>query len=245
MRHSKIGSVMTGDVVCAEFGTPFKEVARLLAEHKISGLPVVDGDERVMGVVSGTDLMRDQARTALSPQPSLRPRLRLLPKGRSQWDRNVSVREHSAGQLMSRPAVTIHADDTVAVGARTMAQHGIERLPVVDDEDRLVGIVTRRDLLQLFLRPDADLHREVVESVLGGALRLPLTAVSVDVQDGVVMLKGEVERRIEATVAQRMAQQIDGVIDVVSELTWRIDDSVGEAVEEQLQDVADAWIHKL
>ncbi|WP_329126332.1 CBS domain-containing protein [Streptomyces sp. NBC_01465] len=245
MRHSKIGSVMTGDVVCAEFGTPFKEVARLLAHHRIGGLPVVDGDERVMGVVSGSDLMRDQARTAPSPEPRQRPRLRLLPQGRSQWDRNVSVQAHSAGQLMSRPAVTVHAEDTVAVAARMMAQHGVERLPVVDEEDRLVGIVTRRDLLQLFLRPDADLHRDVVEDVLDGALRLPLTAVSVDVHDGVVSLAGEVERRIEATVAQRMAQQIDGVIDVVSELTWRIDDSVGETVDAELKDVADAWIDKL
>ncbi|WP_329347869.1 CBS domain-containing protein [Streptomyces sp. NBC_01261] len=243
MRHSKIGSVMTGGVVCVEFGTPFKEVARLLAHHRISGLPVVDGDERVIGVVSGTDLMLDRARTAASPQP--RPRLRFLPKGRGAGDDDVRVRAHSAGQLMSKPAVTVHAEDTVAVGARMMAQHGVERLPVVDEEDRLVGIVTRRDLLQLFLRPDAHLHREVVEEVLGGALRLPPTAVALDVRDGVVTLTGEVERRIEATVAQRMIQQVDGVIDVVSELTWRIDDSVGEAVEEDLNDVADAWIHKL
>ncbi|WP_328675114.1 CBS domain-containing protein [Streptomyces sp. NBC_00343] len=243
MRHSKIGSVMTGGVVCVEFGTPFKEVARLLAHHRISGLPVVDGDERVIGVVSGTDLMLDRARTAASPQP--RPRLRFLPKGRGAGDDDVRVRAHSAGQLMSKPAVTVHAEDTVAVGARMMAQHGVERLPVVDEEDRLVGIVTRRDLLQLFLRPDAHLHREVVEEVLGGALRLPPAAVALDVRDGVVTLTGEVERRIEATVAQRMIQQVDGVIDVVSELTWRIDDSVGEVVEEDLNDVADAWIHKL
>lgn len=241
MRHSKIGSVMTGDVVSVEFGTPFKEVARLLAHHRVSGLPVVDGDERVIGVVSGTDLMLDQARTAASPQP----RPRLLPKGRGVEDGVARVRAHSAGRLMSKPAVTVHAEDTVAVGARMMAQHGVERLPVVDEEDRLVGIVTRRDLLQLFLRPDARLHREVVEETLGGALRLPPTAVVVDVHDGVVTLTGEVERRIEATVAQRMIQQVDGVIVVVSELTWRIDDSVGEAVEEDLKDVADAWIHKL
>lgn len=243
MRHSKVGSVMTGGVVSVEFGTPFKEVARLLAHHRISGLPVVDGDERVIGVVSGTDLMLDQARTAASPQP--RPRLRLLPRGRGVEDGDARVQAHSAGRLMSKPAVTVHAEDSVAVGARMMAQHGVERLPVVDEEDRLVGIVTRRDLLQLFLRPDAHLHREVVEEVLGGALCLPPTAVALDVHDGVVTLTGEVERRIEATVAQRMIQQVDGVIDVVSELTWRIDDSVGETVEEDLEDVADAWIHKL
>ncbi|MGX9890958.1 CBS domain-containing protein [Streptomyces sp. NPDC002276] len=243
MRHSKIGSVMTGDAVCVEFGTPFKEVARLLAHHRISGLPVVDDDERVLGVVSGSDLMRDQARAARSLEPP--PRLRLLRKGRGVGREDTRVRAHSAGRLMSKPAVTVHAEDTVAVGARIMAQYGVERLPVVDEEDRLVGIVTRRDLLQLFLRPDAHLHREVVEEVLGGALHLPLAAVAVDVHDGVVTLTGEVERRIEATVAQRMTQQVDGVIDVVSELTWRIDDSVGGAVEEDLKDVADAWIHKL
>ncbi|MFF1714676.1 CBS domain-containing protein [Streptomyces sp. NPDC058268] len=245
MRHSKIGSVMTSDVVCAKFGTAFKEVARLLAHHKISGLPVVDADERVIGVVSDIDLIREQTRTASSPESRPRPRLRLLPNGRSQWDRNASVQAPSAGQLMSRPAVTVRAEDTVAAGARLMAQRGVERLPVVDEEDRLVGMVTRRDFLQLFMRPDAHLHREVVEEVLGRGLRLPLTAVVVDVRDGVVMLTGEVERRIDAMAAQRMARQVDGVIDVVSELTWRIDDGVGEAVAEDLKDVADAWIHKL
>jgi CBS-domain-containing membrane protein len=234
---------MTSDVVSAEFGTPFKEVARLLAHHRISGLPVVDGDDRVMGVVSDSDLIRDRARSAPCPEP--RPRLRLLPKGRSEWDRDVTVRAHSAGQLMSTPAVTVHAEDTVAVGARMMAQHGVERLPVVDEEERLVGIVTRRDLLQLFLRPDAHLRREVVAEVLGGALRLPLTAVAVDVHEGVVTLTGQVERRSEATAAQRMAQQVDGVVEVVSELTWHIDDSVGETADEEVKDVADAWIHGL
>ncbi|NEB76375.1 CBS domain-containing protein [Streptomyces sp. SID14478] len=243
MRHSRIGYVMTGDVVCAEVDTPFKELARLLAYHRISALPVVDSDDRVLGVVSGSDLMRDQ--TAETPSPQTGPRSQEQTEGTPEQDGGSAGPDHSAGQLMSRPAITVHAEDTVAAGARVMARHSVERLPVVDVEDRLIGIVTRRDLLQLFLRPDAHLHHDVVEEVLVGALRLPPTAVAVAVHEGVVRLTGEVERRIEATVAQRMTGQIDGVVDVVCELTWRIDDSVSDAVEEELEHVADAWIHKL
>ncbi|MEV6104948.1 CBS domain-containing protein [Streptomyces sp. NPDC051940] len=115
-RHREIGAVMTPDVIRARPWDTYRDVARLLRENGISGVPVVDDDGRVLGVISETDLAG-------------------APAGR-------------ADRLMTSPAVLAHAEDTVADVARVMAVRRIERLPVVDDEDRLIGIVTRSDLLQ-------------------------------------------------------------------------------------------------
>ena len=151
MRHSKVGSVMTMEVVRATYGTTFKEVARLLRENRISGLPVVDEDDKVIGVISETDLMVRQADT---PDPYEPPRHHpLAALSRENRTRKTKARARTAGQLMTEPPVTVHADDTIVEAARTMAQRHVERLPVLDEEDRLVGVVTRRDLLQVFLRP--------------------------------------------------------------------------------------------
>ncbi|MCI3928853.1 CBS domain-containing protein [Streptomyces sp. AN091965] len=243
MKHSKVGSVMTSDVVTATYDTPFKEVARLLDDHRISGLPVVDADEYVVGVLSETDLMMRQAEAEDPYEPARTIHWRkLLPGARG---REAKARARTAGELMSQPALTVYADDTIAEAARTMARHRVERLPVVDDEDRLVGIVTRRDLLQVFLRPDDEIRREVVEQVMVDTLWLAPQTVEVEVLDGVVTLRGQLERRSEVPVAVRMTQQIDGVVVVVHKLTYRFDDSHLRPSDEALKGVADDWLRKL
>ena len=221
MRHDKVGSVMTTDVVRAEYGTPFKEVARLLGGDRISGLPVVDDDEMVLGVISETDLL---ARQAAPPDPP-RSRFSLDRLTRAGRRRAAKAQARTAGQLMTEPPVTVHAEDTIVEAARTMARHRVERLPVLDEEDRLVGIVTRRDLLQVFLRPDADIRGEVLDEVLVRALWLPPGSVTVTVVEGVVTLAGRMERRSETEIALSMTRQIDGVVGVVNKLTYRLDDA--------------------
>ncbi|BFO17871.1 CBS domain-containing protein [Streptomyces sp. KM77-8] len=222
MRHSKVGSVMTTDVVRAEYGTPFKEVVRLLSGHRIGGLPVVDEDERVVGVVSETDLVMRQALTRLPGEP--KRRFRFLPLTAGARRRTAKAQARTAGQLMSRPPVTVHADDTVAQAARTMTERRVDRLPVLDEEDRLVGIVTRRDVLGVFLRADADIRAEVVGEVLQRSLWLIPTSVAVSVTEGVVTLDGEVDRRSEAEIAVALVRRIDGVVAVVDRLTHAFDD---------------------
>lgn len=222
MKHNKIGSVMTDDVVRAEYGTPFKEVARMLANHRISGLPVVDEDEHVIGVISETDLMTRQALAPGPGDPGRHFRALLTMTARRQA---VKARACTAGQLMTEPPVTVHADDSIAEAARTMAERQVERLPVIDEEDRLVGIVTRRDLLRVFLRPDAEIREEVIREVLVGALGLARCSIGVSVTEGVVTLEGRMERRSETGIAVSMTRQIDGVVDVVDRLTHRLDDS--------------------
>ncbi|MET7690350.1 CBS domain-containing protein [Streptomyces sp. NPDC005483] len=242
MKHNKVGSVMTTEVVRAMYGTPFKEVARLLGEHHISGLPVVDEDEKVIGVISETDLMIRQAETPDPYEPKKHHRLASLTReGRT---RAVKTRARTAGHLMTEPPVTVHADNSIVEAARTMAQHRVERLPVLDEENRLVGIVTRRDLLTVFLRPDAEIRTEVVEEVLVRALWLPPRSIDVSVTEGVVTLTGHMERKSETEIAVSMVRQIDGVVAVVDKLTSRMDDSHLRPDKPAFHGVADDWLHR-
>ncbi|QTE01984.1 CBS domain-containing protein [Streptomyces cyanogenus] len=243
MKHNKIGSVMTTDVVRATYGTPFKEVARLLAHHRISGLPVVDEDDKVIGVLSETDLITRQAETPDPYEPKYHSHIPALTRDGRRRAAKAAAR--TAGQLMTVPPVTVRAEDTIVEAARTMAQHHVERLPVVDEEDRLVGIVTRRDLLRVFLRPDKEIRDEVVEEVLVRALWLTPRSIDVSVVEGVVMLAGQMERKSETEIAVSMAKQIDGVVAVVSNLTYRLDDSHVRPDEPALHGVAEDWLRRL
>jgi CBS domain-containing protein len=232
MKHRKTGHLMTADVVSVREGAPFKHVVALLARHRISGLPVVDDDEKVLGVVSETDLMVRQA----ARQDGTRRRLALSPAGRRNAAR---VRARTAGQLMSAPAITVRAGDSIAVAARTMAERRVNRLPVVDDEDRLVGIVTRGDLLQVFLRTDTDIRAEIIDEVVVRALWLAPRAIGVSVRDGVVILEGRLERRSEIPVAEAMTRRVDGVVAVVNRLTYRLDDTQQRPVEHTIRGITD------
>ncbi|MFG2806642.1 CBS domain-containing protein [Streptomyces massasporeus] len=243
MMHDKVGSLMTMDVLRAEYGTPAEEVARLLADHRIGGLPVVDQDDQVIGVVSACDLMAHEPAT---PDPH-RSRSRFGFPGLSPAARRHSAQAsaRTAGELMSAPPVTAHAEDTVVEAARTMARQGVKTLPVLDEEDRLVGVVTRRDLLRVFLRPDAEIREEVIEEVLVRVLWLMPRSIEVVAADGVVTLAGRLERRSEAEIAVAMTRQIDGVVAVVGELTWSLDDTRLRSDEQVLHGVADDRLRKL
>ncbi|MDX3236925.1 CBS domain-containing protein [Streptomyces sp. ME03-5709C] len=219
MKHRTTGHVMTADVVSVREGVPFKDVVALLARHRISGLPVVDADEKVLGVVSETDLMLRQAVRQERPR-------RRMPTLSAAARRNAArARARTAGQLMSGPAITVRAGESIAVAARTMAEHRVNRLPVVDEEDRLVGIVTRGDLLQIFLRPDPDIRAGIIDEVVVRALWLAPRAIGVSVHHGVVTLEGRLERRTEIALAEALTRQVDGVVAVVNRLTYRLDDT--------------------
>ncbi|WP_225849001.1 CBS domain-containing protein [Streptomyces sp. HPF1205] len=219
MKHRRIGQVMTEQVVSVRPQTPFKEVAGLLGRHRVSGLPVVDADDRVVGVVSESDLLQRQALADVQE-----PRRRLW-RSRAARAAGRKAAALTAGELMSAPAVTVRADESVARAARTMTTRRIERLPVVDGEGRLVGIATRRDLLRVFLRSDEDIRKEVIDEVLVRSLWLMPQEVGVRVKDGVVTLEGRVDRESEVHIAGRMTEHMDGVVGVHNLLTARFDDS--------------------
>ncbi|MFC4463676.1 CBS domain-containing protein [Streptomyces xiangluensis] len=222
MKTSKVGEVMTSEVIGARQETPFKDVAQLLARHRISGLPVVDADDKVLGVISETDLIRRQAAKAERDRggrfrlPALRRKVRIA---------TAKARAMTAGQLMSTPAITVHPEQPVADAARVMERHHIERLPVVDEEDRLIGIATRRDLLRVFLRTDEEIRQEIIDEVLTRAMCLPPHTVIVSVQNGTATLEGRLERRSDIPLVVQLTWRVDGVVGVMNSLTFRIDDT--------------------
>jgi CBS domain-containing protein len=223
MKTSKVGEVMTSDVVGARRETPFKDVAQLLALHRISGLPVVDADDKVLGVISETDLIRRQADQAEQGNPARRFRLPAL--RRKVRSAAAKARAMTAGQLMSTPAITVHPEQAIADAARVMERHHIERLPVVDEEDRLIGIATRRDLLRVFLRTDEEIRQEIIDEVLTRAMCLPPHTVIVSVHAGTATLEGRLERRSDIPLVVQLAWRVDGVVGVLNSLTFRMDDT--------------------
>ncbi|HEY7560636.1 MAG TPA: CBS domain-containing protein [Gaiellaceae bacterium] len=205
---------MSRDVVTVSPQTPLKEAAELLAEHRISGVPVVD-EEGVVGVLSEADIV---ARSTGSRESRSLIREFLSPR-----NPEPEVEATRAGEAMTSPAITIPLERTVAEAARVMVERGVNRLPVVDGS-QLVGIVTRADLVRAFVRPDDELEREIREDVAEGALWIDPSQLEIGVADGAVTLAGEVERRVDADLLERLAAAVPGVVSVRSELKWRLDE---------------------
>lgn len=218
MRHRKISSVMTaGDaVVRVSADTPFKEIARLLAARGISAVPVVDREERVIGIVSEADLLAKESRQ----EPGKAP----LFAGRRERVLESKAAGMTAGELMTSPAITIDPDSDVVRAARTMEDRRVKRLVVTDEQGRLVGIVSRRDLIGVFLRSDEEIRTEIAEDVVRAVLWMDPAALDISVAEGVVTLRGEVETWTVADLLSRVTARVDGVVEVLNELTYAHDD---------------------
>ena len=218
MRTWQVQDVMTRDVASVREGTAYREIVDVLTERHVTAAPVVDEARRVLGVVSEADLMY---KVEFLGQPRER---RILPD-RHRREARAKAGATLAADLMTAPPVTITPDATIVEAARLMDARGVKRLPVVNDLGRLVGIVTRGDLLKVHLRPDAGIRRDVVEEVLWRSLGVRDGVVDVTVDRGVVTLTGQVERRSTAQLAVRLARQVSGVVEVVDALGYAIDDA--------------------
>ncbi|GIH67705.1 MULTISPECIES: CBS domain-containing protein [Microbispora] len=225
--HMKVRDVMTSEVASVNGSTPFRDVAEVLIAHEVSAVPVVDGEGHVVGVVSEADLLRkEEFREQFYREgyrPPLRARLREA-MGHGAARSQARARGVTAAELMSAPPVTTRPYTSVVSAARQMSQHGVKRLPVVDDDGVLVGIISRHDLLKVLARADADIAREVREDIIGNCLWADLSGVEVSVSEGVVTLTGALERRSQARVLTRMVERTNGVIGVVDRLEWKEDD---------------------
>ncbi|MEV0412882.1 CBS domain-containing protein [Streptomyces sp. NPDC050448] len=199
-----VSDVMSHTAVAIGRGASYKEIVELMHQWKVSALPVLEGEGRVVGVVSEADLL---------PKEGFRREDPHLPE---QLDEASKADAVLAEELMSSPAVTVHPDATLAEAARIMARKAVKRLPVVNSVGMLEGVVSRSDLLKVFLRPDEEIEEEIRQVVLG---ELPLRAhVEFAVLDGVVTLRGPLRDRALVPLLARAIRAVEGVVDVRMEL---------------------------
>ena len=211
----RVSDVMTTKVVTVDRITPYQDIDRLLTRHRISGVPVLKMGREVIGVVSETDL--------LAAEDERRRQARMAASIGRRWHlhKQPYVRL-TAGTLMTSPAITIGPDTTIPGAARLMNTEHISRLPVVDDDGKLAGIVSRRDLLSVFLRPDADIAHDA-HQVLDEIPLADAKAVTAEVRHGVVTLTGTIRPGADheqdlMPLTVRLIWDIDGVVDVVNRL---------------------------
>jgi CBS domain-containing protein len=216
MKTWTVDDVMTTAVVTVRPAATYRYVVDLLIGHRFSAVPVVDDEHRVTGVVSESDLLR-KIEYAGKEEP------RLFEGRRRRGDRAKAL-AGTAADLMSSPPVVVRAGTPIAAAARLMDAEQVKRLPVVDAQDRLVGIVSRGDLLKVHLRPDDEVQRDVAAGVLGVVRAEGSPAVRVDVTEGVVTLTGRVDRWSAADLTARAARQVAGVVQVIDKLEYDFDD---------------------
>jgi CBS domain-containing protein len=174
--HTLVKDIMTDDVATVRSDASYREMTTLLRARRVSGLPVVDAEGIVVGVVSETDLLT-----------------RALERGPGRWPhrKHVASAELTARDLMTRPAVTTSPDEPVASVARLMSARKLRRLPVVDGQGRLAGIVCRSDVLSVFSRPDEEIRREIAQDVILDGFFTDPARFAVTVKDGIVTMEGE------------------------------------------------------
>ncbi|ALO06462.1 CBS domain-containing protein [Streptomyces venezuelae] len=194
-----VSDVMTHTAVAIGRDAPYKEIVALLDQWKVSALPVLEGEGRVVGVVSEADLLPKEEFRLDTPRPG-------------EFGEAAKAGALRAGEIMSSPAVTVHADATLAEAARIMATRRVKRLPVVNDIGMLEGVVSRSDLLKVFLRSDGEIEEEIRRSVLGKSAAP--AELDVSVSEGVATLRGVIADRSLVPLLARAVRAVEGVVDV-------------------------------
>lgn len=219
IENNLVRDVMTRSVVSVGEDTPFKEIVDVLATHRISAVPVVDGTRQVIGIVSESDLLAKVVADGGRARP-------IPDRHSSRRGARRKAQAETARELMSSPVVTVREDVSVVHAARKAAVEHVRRLPVVAADGVLVGIATRSDLLRVFLRGDEEIRTHLLEQVLAHQLLLDVSAIEVTVRAGVVTLTGQVERRIVIAPLLDAVRATAGVVAVRDQLTYRIDDTL-------------------
>ena len=208
--NTTVKDVMTTHVVAVRLKATYKDMATRLREFRVSAFPVLDNDNRVVGVVSEADLLAKEA---------LEYSAHGVAGGILHSRERAKAAAVTAADLMTKPAVTIGPDETVSHAARLMYSRKVKRLPVVDDRGRLVGIVSRADVLSVFSRPDAEIRHDIIENVIIGTVVTDPARFMVAVENGIVTIEGIPENE---TVGRDMIEEIrhvEGVVAVRNFLT--------------------------
>ena len=208
---STVTDVMTTQVVAVGPGAGFKEMVVKMRRSRASALPVVDGEGRVIGVVSEADMLNKEA--DLDTEPGAL-------SGLLRFGEREKAAGVTAAELMTKPPVTIGPGAALAAAARLMRDRRVKRLPVIDDTGLLIGIISRADVLRVFARPDADIRREANEEVIAETFMADSPSVAVTVHDGIVTLTGRTDTGQFARGLVMAVRQIDGVVAVRDQLGY-------------------------
>ena len=214
----KIKELMRENPIAVGPETPLRDIAAILVEHRISGLPVIGERLEVLGVVSEADILVKEQGLANGRRGVLGWLLA------DEFPDPKKLAARTAAEAMTSPAITITPDAHVSYAARLMTESGIKRLPVVDSHGTLVGIVTRADLVRAFARPDPEIEREIREDVMERILWLDAPSVVVRVERGEARLSGRLDRRVDAELLEQFVARVPGVVSVHSTLRWSWDD---------------------
>jgi CBS domain-containing protein len=218
----KVGHLMTTDVITIGRDASLKEAARRMIDAGVSGLVVTDDDGALDGVITEADFVKTESDRRATK------RARLL-----RWfssEEGFPSTERHVADVMTADVVTLGPDADHAEAARVMRKAGIKRIPIVDDQSKLLGIVSRSDILRAFARPDADVLKEIREHVMGKVLWIDPKRVEVSSDEGNVTLSGRLETKSDATLLEDLAKRVDGVVSVKTALTWEVDNTKLEMV---------------
>jgi CBS domain-containing protein len=212
--------VMTQDLVTARGDTPFKELVKEMARQDVSGVPIVDAEHHLIGIVTEADLLR--AGEHVEPPPGLLLEMFIDPKRLEQ------IEQHGAGlrarDVMTHDLVTVTPGTSIHEAAQTMLRREVKRLPVLDEHGTLVGIVSRRDLLRPFLRDDEEIRSEVLEEIFVRTMWIDPRGFGVAVEGGVVTLEGKVDLKSSTEILVEFVRRVPGVVGVENRLTYSRDD---------------------
>ncbi len=220
----KVSDVMTRQVLTARPEMSLRDLALLLSEHRISGMPVLDASGSVVGIVSEADILAKER----GNRPAHASMVSWLFGERVAAD---ELRRHAAttvGEAMTSPAITIDQDRPLREAAALMLDRGVNRLPITAD-GRLVGILTRADLVRAYIRRDDEALDTIRDQVLRRTMWLDPDDMVVEVREGIARVAGTVDRRSTAAIIERLVGLVDGVDGVVSDLVWELDDSHARA----------------
>jgi CBS domain-containing protein len=208
---STVKDVMSTHVIAVRPTAGYKEIAAMLREQRVSAFPVIDADNKVIGIVSETDLLAKEALEGTVPGT--------LQRLTHQRERS-RVDAVTAADLMTRPAVSIGPDEPVSHAARLMYSKRVKRLPVVSADGTLIGIVTRSDVLSVYRRPDAAIGHEITEDLILGAFRCDPARFDITVKSGIVTIGGSPETAETGRAIVAAARHVEGVVAVRDRLSY-------------------------
>ncbi len=217
----KVSELMTENVLTIGPEAPIKEVAKILVANRISGLPVCDIEGGVLGVISEGDILYKEHDPA---EGHMGGPLGWIIDGTPDYKAYAKAKALTARMAMTSPAVTIAPYESVSQAARIMCERHVNRLPVVQNE-KLVGIVTRADLVRAFTRTDAELEQELKRDVLQRTMWIDPGKVEIEVRNGVAALSGRLHTRSDVELLNKLAARVPGVVAVESTVEWDVDET--------------------